>query len=78
MLAPAVVRGMGEFTIQAFLECLQAHMERSREVEAKQSTLAERRLMFMGVAQKDLGLSREEDKEIFRREYEDLRKRIKP
>lgn len=75
MLTPIVVRGMGERLIQSFLECFDAYLRNSGDIEAKTVELAERRYLFMRVAQKDLGLEREEDKDLLKTEYQGIQEK---
>ncbi len=75
MLTPLVVRGMGEQLIRSFTECFTAHLKNSGDTEAKGVELEKRRHMFMRVAQKDLGLERQEDKELLNTEYREIQKK---
>lgn len=75
MLTPIVVRGMGEQLIRSFMECFDARLRGSGDIEAKDLELEERRYVFMRLAQKDLGLEREEDGELLKTEYQEIQKK---
>jgi len=84
MLAPAIVRGQGESVVQSYAQSVFAHLRATEVteeekialakllVEEKKNALAKQRLLFIRIAQKDLGIWHEEDEVIWTKMYNKL------
>ena len=78
ILAPAAVWVRGDRLIRSFLRYLNAaYSSKLEEIDAEHAELLEKRHLFMRLAQKDLGIEREEDKEILNFEYREIQNRKK-